>query len=409
MMNTAFRRGLRNGFLLVLAAAFLLIGCKDSGSIGSSFTENETSVAIDTLGVTNIATERSEAFTGNLSNLSAGIFDDPAFGEVKATGLIRPALSNNDSDNMQSDATLLMRLHLQPALVYGDTASTARFDLVEMTQLWRGSAWRINDEITFAAGAPLASFSVDNQEIVEIPITGDFVERYRDFFNSSSANRDSTYQIQFPGLAIVPQNSSKIITVSTDSTQFLIQNPDSDTLTVGVADNGYKLERSNVPEPSSEHSIVLSSLERVMSLDMSVDEDEIGSLNISKAELVFYQNTRRLENSLDQRSLTTIRPPVSDASFFLADPADLPFAVDPGLPISDQVEFDPSDDTFRFDVTSTVNSLLVDNPPPNQKFLIRLSNNNGVIRSSLLFTNDAPPEFQPKLIITSVQTNSTSN
>jgi len=401
--------------LFFIVGIFMIItGCEDLGNVGSSFTDTNTSIVVDTFEVSDIGTREVTAFTGNLTFMSVGQFSDPIFGDVAATGLLRPSLSvasstaEEPSNFMDVDATFKLRLFLNQNNIFGDSAASQEFDLIEMEQIWRERAWKINDQVLLSANPPLASFSIEKQDSIDVTLTGNWVDRYRDFFNSEEDDRDSVYISQFSGLAVVPRNSSKIIPVNVDSSAFVIENPDDDTLTVNIRDSGYKIERNNEPPGPGDSEIIHSSLEQILEFDMELNLDRLGTLNLSRVELVLFQNKQLLDESLDQVSPTASRPRADSAVIYVDEPANLPFAVDPGIRVGN-VNFVQKDRSFRFNITSFVNSVITTDLPAEDRFFVKLNSNDGLLRSSLIFNQDAPEGKKPILIVTSIQNKSSTN
>ena len=388
--------------LFTVFACLALSGCEDPGTVGSGFTDTGTEIEVDTMQVSDLQTERFSYFTGRLTFISAGRFNDPLFGDMEAVGLMRPALSSADSDTMQEEAGMRLRLFFDQDAFYGNSDGSAEFDLVELDQIWRGKAWKITDEAQLSVNPPLASFSVGAQDSVEVSLPGQWVEKYRNFFESEAADRDSLYRIDFPGLALVPRNSAKIVPFFADSTRFIIENPDEDTVQVGLNDWAYSLDRDNRPPTPAGSFEAHSTLEHVFNFDMQLNRDALGTVNISRVELVFFENRSLLSGSL---SSSEQRPGITGANLFLLEPDQAPAGLDVGSPVVSG-QYVEEDGSIRFNLTTFVNSILLDDLASQLQYYVALQSTDGIIRSSLLHDNQGPPARQPKIIVTVIQNES---
>ena len=346
-------------------------------------------------------------FSGRLSYFSAGKFNDPLFGDMEATGLIKPALPAA-GDTLEPGAVMKLRLRVDQQLIYGDSAAVSEFDLVEIGQVWRGKAWNIDEPVALSGEGPVGSFSVGTEDSVDVTLSDTWYQEYRSFFENEAANRDSLYRIEFAGLAVVPRDSSKIIPVRVQESRFIIQNPNEDTLSVAPADWAYSLQRANQGSVPSETFPFHSTLERVISFDNGLTREDLGTVNISKVELVLYEDTERLSTSMDQVALSAGRPEFNLVRLHLIEPGGAPVNLDPGAPLLNGL-YNEDDGTFRINLTNFVNGVLLDGLPSDLKFFVTLESNNGIVRSSLIFNKEAARLQRPKLIVTSVQNEEGTN
>lgn len=395
--------------LSLLVLPVLLSSCEDPGSVGSSFTQNDGEVSIDTVQVEGIESEQLNSYSGQLPFLSPGRFDDPLFGEVEIISLLRPSIASATSeDEMEEDANMKLRLFVNNDLTYGDSTASATYDLFELDQTWRGGEWKLSDEPTIMENAQVGSFSVDEEDSIDVTLEGDWVDEYREFFNSEETDKDSLYRAQFPGLAVVPSNAAKLSPIDMDSSRVIIEN-EEDTLEYTFRDGANSLTRENEADVPGDTRTVHNTLEEVLSFEMDLTEENIGSLDVSRVELVFYEDNETLSNTISEVSGPAQRTPYDAASLFLAEPGDLPSAVDPGDPLGDEAEYRESDHSFRFNITEIVKQNMVDGIPEDQQFYLRLQSNDGTLRSSLFHTEDAPEGKKPILIVTSVKNENSSN
>jgi hypothetical protein len=391
-------------FLVVSVFILLLTGCEDPNSLSGSFTDPGTEVQDTVLSVSNIGTDSFITFSGELSSFSIGQFNDPIFGNVTATSLIKPRLPNvTPSQKLSENIEMNLRMVIDStnnANIYGDTASIAQFDLIEIDELWRSRSWKFDDEIQLSQNQ-VGSFEIDQAtDSIEVALNPEWASRYRAFYNAISANRDSLYRYDFKGLAIVPRNESKIIPFSFDDAQFeVIDNEDSDTSSVTLSQWAFSIERVNPSTVPSGSSKSISTYEEVLKFDMNLSQDDLGTANISKVELVVFQNNELLESSLSQVSATAKRPEISTANLFLSNPRNLPDLFRSGNPIA-TATYNETTGSYRFDITRFTNSVLVDGVDEGNSFYITLGSNDGIIKSGLLYNNEAPEDKRPKLIVT---------
>lgn len=391
-------------FLVVPVFTLIMLGCESPGSVGGSFTDPGTEVRDTVFSVSDVRTDSFSTFSGNLAFFSAGRFNDPLFGNVSAMSLIKPALPRaSASDSLVRNTEMNLRLVVNSSGIYGDTLSTAEFDLIEIDGIWRGRAWQLNDEIELSQNQ-IGSFEIDSEtDTLEVPLAADWVSRYRAYYNAISANRDSLYRYDFQGLAIVPRNESKIIPFSPAGTQFVIINPGEDTSNVSTSQWAFSLDRTNKSPAPTGSSKVISTFEKVLKFDLNLTKEDLGTVNISKVELVFYQNAEALDNSIRQASPSAKRPSITTARLFLSEPQNVPEALTSGTAIS-SATYDEADGSFRFDITRFTNSVLLNGIGENNVFYVTLQSNNGIIESSLLYNNEALDDKKPKVIVTFVDT-----
>ena len=387
----------------------MVTGCEDPGSVGGGFTGTGTDVEIDTFSVSNITTDSFEVYSGGLNFFSAGQFSDPLFGDLNALSLIRPSLPPvGRQDSVADNGRMLLRLQYDREEVYGDTLSTADFDLVEIDEIWRSRARQLKDDISLSSNV-VGSFSVSNKDSIEVELASEWVQRYGSYLEAVSANRDSLYRYDFHGLAVVPKNSSKIIPFQSGPARFVILNPvtdtTNDTTLINFSDWAYSLDRQNEsPAPSGSFKS-FSTIEKALKFDMDLTSDALGTTSIARVELVFHQNDEALQNSIAQASGSSVRPQTLSAALFAAEAGDLPAALSRGNPI-DIASNEDDTGIYRFDITNFTNGVLQEGVDEALSFYLVLRANNGVIRSTLLHNNDAPADMQPKIIVTYTKTSS---
>ncbi len=356
------------------------------------------------------------SYSGNLGLFSAGHFEDPLFGEVESMGLIKPALAANNEDVQFADSSRMrLKLAINRPTVYGDTLSEARFDLVEINEIWRASAWQLNDEIELSAGAPVASFTVADDDTIEIPLSDEWAQKYGTFYNNADSTRDSSYVRQFYGLAVVPQNASKIVSVNPVDSRFIITGLDNssddtepDSLEVGLREAAYSIDRTNVSSGTPDGEKVYNTLEQVLTFDFDFSSENIQPVNVSRVELVIYRDNLSMQESIEQAGPSAVRPAAGTLRLHLVEGDELPQSIDPGATIVSPATFDDSDNGYHFNMTGLINQRFFDNANSDLMFYLTVGGNNidaartndGVIRSTVLY-NDQAGANAPKVIVTS--------
>lgn len=406
-----------NRFLLVFwvcAITLVLAACENPGTVGGSFTDIGSEVVIDTLEIGPVEIDSIESYSGRLSYFSSGRFNDPLFGNLTVTGLLRPSLPSASSANeIEDGATIWLNLAIDQNGVYGDTQASAQFDLVEIDQVWRGKSWQLHDEVQLAESDPVASFEVspsDTLKRVPIDIDHEWTREYIRFYESSEADRDSSYTYNFHGLAVVSTEASpKIVPFDASESEFIIISPDEeDTTSIGLNQWAYSLQRTE-ELPAPEGSVTVhSTLEKVLVFDMDLTEQAFGTVNIAKVDLVFYRNNQVLNETIQQAPASASRPPAPTARLHFIYPENASTTLDPGSPIV-AGRYDEDDEAYHFNITAYVNSVLINSQETDRRFYVRLHVNDGTVRSSLLYNHEAAPEKRPKLIVTSTKSEGSLN
>jgi len=365
-------------------------------------------VVVDTLSgnyFTGLTTRSFNYYSGDFQFFSAGEYDDPLFGNIRATGMIKPDLPAAASDSLTENSKMSMRLVLGGSQVYGDSLANQTFDVYEIDELWRGRTFKLYDNIALdQANGPITSFTVGSEDSLDVPLPQEWVDKYRAY--TDTTNADSLYERDLFGLALVPTNdSNKIIAPNLNATRFSVINPVAeDTFGIGTDRWAYMLERGSSSLPQSSVAIH-STKEQVLSFSLDLSSFDVRAPDIARAELVLYQNNELMDQSMQSESPSTNRPVVESVQLHLVNPDQLPENIIPGNPIANGF-YSTADEAFHFALTSQVQNILTnDNVLENNEFVVTLTT-NGIIRSSVIYTDEAPADKQPKLIITSLKNNS---
>ncbi|WP_441000723.1 hypothetical protein [Fodinibius sp. SL11] len=387
--------------------------CENPGSVGSGLTDPTSEVVRDTVTINGLTSVDATSYSGEKNFFSAGRFNDPLFGSMDAIGYLKPNLPAS-SDTMKADAEMFLRLMYDLEQVSGDTIGTQQFDLYQINQYWRDRVLKVDRELSL--GQKLGEFSVGSEDSLMINLSNlasEWVDDYRSWAdsvrNDTTGTADSSYVYDAHGLALVPQNSNKILPLYRDSTRFVIQHPEADTFDVSLNRWGYYLDRGgNSTFPQG--SIPLhSTYENVLNFkQLGIEQLDIQPPGLSRAVLVLHENTSALEQSLNGEPSTTKRAKEQVAFLHLADPEGLPDNIDPGVPLNNptrlQGSYSPDEGVFRFDVTTLVENIIRNGFPEGREFFVTLPN-DGVIKSTLIMTDSdqVPDGLKPKIIITSLK------
>jgi len=392
--------------LLSLAGLLLLSGCEDPGVVGNEFVGNDANVVIDTLKVSDFDTTAFQAYSGGFPYFSAGEYNDPDFGDVKAVGLIRPTIQNAITDTIDTDAKVYLSLITDPANVYGDTTASNTFDLVEIGGPWRAREVKYDSDIPLSANVLVSDISIGMEDSVAVQLPDSWVQKYRDYVNGADSLKQDIYQNEYFGFALVPTNTSKIIAfkygATGSRTRLYVDNPSDTTLSYQIIkDHASLVSRSNEASPSDSISAFYSTQARVFSMSIPFNADSLGSQNLSRVELV-------LRRAHEEMSLpeNNVRPPSTGFDLYYLNPQDIPFTLYSYSP-GNSANIDSTDYSFRFNMTSHANSVIFEGSP-NTRIIGVVKNNNGIIHSELLYNVEAALK-EPKILLTTVKSGNTSN
>lgn len=396
MTNT--NKGLFSLYISLFTLILFFNGCEDPGNVGSGFV-NEPTIKIDTLYLDDITAESFEAFSGNISVFNIGLYSDQVFGDVKATGLVKPNLYTNASNIDGNNFTLNLEVQLDSSIVYGDTTSQASFTLYEINSLWRGNSQFVNSPVSYDESQSIGSFVVGDEKRFSVELSDYWRDKYASYINNENDNVDSLYRYEFFGLAIVPDNSAnKISAVDVVNSNFTLVDAEDDTVNLGMSSQGYFLERtnSNIGDPSI--TPVYSTLEQMMRINLPMQEleQDYKGANLLSVDLVVYEADQELSNSLPANH---VRPSVNELTVNLRAESDEVY----DYQITGPDFFAPKNSDspyFEANITPYINNLFFGGESTTE-ILVGLRSGSGVLRSTLLHNQSASQELRPKLIITS--------
>jgi hypothetical protein len=390
----------------IIPAAFFFISCEDSGTVGSSFSGSNQIIQVDTLRIDAITPVDLPTYTGDLTNFSAGQYNDPLFGSFRATAIIMPGLPIADRAIGSGDELYLI---LFPTSIYGDSASTASFDLVEIGERWRGSSWTLDDSPVLT-GNVIGSFEVGpSVDSVAVEIDRAWITRYSTFIPEvEGQNRDSTFRANIFGFAIVPTGGNKVVGFSTSQSDaqnitglirsylYLKQDLSIDDGRISNRSWAYSLEHdfstATIPMPENA-TPVFNTFKNAFQLDFRIDETILGTKNISRVEVVLYEDTLSLKNSLPQMHT---RPKSNRTFIFRLQPGEKNFSVVRSP--NDNIIRNNTDASYRFNLLGYTNDILF-GTPQQVTFVATSGSNNGLIYPNLIYNTREPGLF-PKIIVT---------
>ncbi len=400
---------------LVVLAVFTVLAasCEEPGNLGSGFLDDEANLETRTISINSIDEYSTNAYTGGLRYMALGSYDDLLFGEFTSIALIKPSISTSAFEAIEEDDSFKLRLVFS-STVYGDSTSTASFDIYRVSENWRDNQLRFGDVLPYDETQKVGEFSVSGTETVEIELDDLWVDDYNQYLTSDDENREIIYRDEFPGLAIVPANGTSkvlfanILPVSGEDdsnlefVRFILdpedsENGDDSRLYQTLRDWGSAETRL---EPAVEQGgfVLHNTLDKMIRFDTELNEQRLGSRNLVNVQLVYYNDRSLLEETLPGGHT---RPEVSHARIHRIDSEnvnDWIFSRNPDL----IAELDTTDDSFRFDITNYANSVLFDTPGPGQ-FYLSIETINGLVFSTVLFDETAPEDQRPKILITSVK------
>lgn len=385
-------------FLTIVVGIFS--ACNDNTIVGSELSPDPVTVGADTIYLSDVSVVRSPAFSGNLPHVTAGAVEDPIFGSISATALIRPVLSREVGvDTIGENA--VARLNLNIMELYGPEDKPVEFEIIETARRWRGSSWRYDSIPDLKhPNVVVGSFQVTGADSVSVRLSDEWTKRYREIFLLRESDyRDSLYLADLPGLAIVPVNSDSRLVFMEAGRITISFTADDGTrdLSRGLASWAVSMEH-NPPDGSLTGTSlpVDNFFGHIICLDVPFTEDFLGSRNLSRLELVLYEDTLRL-NMQDPPGFERPRPENVRMYYLNEDQINYAILGDPRLQTSKRSE----DNSFRLPLTSLANERLHRSPDTTRKLYLTTGANDGRIIPAMI-TGPDDPARPPKLLVTSV-------
>jgi hypothetical protein len=406
----------KSGYSLITAFILLftltiLNGCDTSGSVGSDIIDDDGSTSTVTVDVNNITLLDTPTFSGRLPHSSIGFLEDPVYGTVQSSAVIKPVISRAQIDTLTEDDSMLLKLIFNP-IVYGNENTVSEFEIFEADEIWRGTQIRYGDDLAINQQNKVGEFRLTaDEDTVTVELSDEWKTGFAEFFNSSSADRDSTYRQNFTGLAIVPSQNNQNIRFLKHSandeddeiTSFLVRSTsvdeDGDEVTeetiLDARDWASVYSRSNEPEP--ENSIVVHNTNNVLRMKLDLPDDELTGKNIVNAQLFLYK-----DSAPDSTTPNITRPPLTQvrAHIFDAQPDDVMAEIFTNNAIF-FTNNEEEEELFDINITQFILDEVYGSQE-NRELYITIQAVNGILYSTHLFgtTDDT---LNPKIIITTVE------
>lgn len=384
-------------FLLLLTATYLF-SCDDSAVVGSEISPDDIAVNADTVLIDDISVVDSPSFSGRKEYFTAGTIEDPVFGELHATALLRPSISRDaENDSITEGAEAVLTLNT--GNIYGQVDESSEFHVVEISRRWRASSWRY-DSIPDLSDNIVGSFTVEGSDSITVPLSSEWSDRYREIFlREADSERDSLYLNDLPGLAIVSaDNSGKLFSVRADGAHLVFLQPDEEVGNLDKRMTSWAV--SLVSDVSDKENIgtalpVMNTKGRMIELDFELTEDFLGTNNFSRVELVLYEDTV----GLGWNNTSLIERPWSETMrLYYLESEDLNYAIatEPNYQTNRREE----DGSYRINLTSLANERLQTGSDPRKLYAV-IGFNDGRVLPSLI-GGPEDPDRQPKILITGI-------
>lgn len=433
-------------FLISLITLGIISSCSDDNNIvGSSFIPSDRNVIVDTLDITGLSIEELVTFTGNLTYFSAGKYSDPVFGTVSSTAFLAPGITTlSPADTMEAGAEVY--LILEPFNFYGDTTSTAIFDLHYITERWRPNDMNVNSQVV---KNPVSIGSIEitaETDSVLFQLPQQWADNFRELFNETQTPIENLRANEF-GFALVPHDNNNVIvgfrteslqsdtlgnSLYTGSRLFVVNpegsgngdngedngngNGESSTMDNGNGnDNGngdfndpfpgrntfsvllrgtaFNIEREQQSNAGTSLPIT-NTFEKNLVLDLELEERGLLDQVISRAEILFFDDLEAKENLPEHE----YRPSSGRLQYYTLTETEREFQV-VKLPTFEPVLRD-GDNSYRVNVTGSIQNFQT-GQTTNTRFFITSGNNNGLLTPAILAGPDSG-ERSPKLIITRI-------
>ncbi len=426
-----FKKGSRSSIAaFLLLAVFTFMGCDSPGSVGEEIISGSDGVNTESLFPENFTVLDQNTFSGRLPNTALGYIDDPVYGKISSTALIKPGLSRAVVDTIREDDSVYLRLIFRQE-VYGNINTVSNFTIYEANEIWRGNQLRYNQEVDVNFARQIGAFEVSDEDTVLVELDDMWLQEYIAFFNSAEANRDSLYRNTFKGLAIVPSESNQkirflrhlaqeegdaITSLIVESPEQPDENGDGDEgngdedngenggdeedeeelRAIDLRDWGASFTRSVYT--TDENRLTVHNTENVVKFLPDLPLERLSSRNIVNATLILSKN----------KSAINIFPEISRpltnqlrAHLFTSEPADLPAEI-----FTRDARFvsviEEDEDTFSIDITEYIlDEVFGENP--GRALYLTIQSVNGIIYSSTFYDQNGPENRRPRLVITSVR------
>lgn len=395
LINTKNRLSL----LILFLIPWMLIQCdEDPGIAGSGFIDKAAEVYTDSLKIDDIQTTEIKAFTGNQPHFSAGEYNDPLFGNIRAVALLRPSITRTSLDTIVDGAEAKIQFAVATSSAYGDTTQPVNFELRSVNQVWRANSWR-RDSIPSLGSDIYQQFTLNMEDTIEVNLSDAWLQELKTIFNSEDDNRDSLYRYTYNGLSLVATNSGRIMPFNRAGTQFMIKNPDDTVFTsLGLQGSAFGMDFTPSNAAAQDQSSLIAPYKQTLSLKPDIDEQSLGSQNMSKVEL----ELNEARNELDNLPANHVRPDIPAFYIYQLFDEDLDLTIIENPDYTAAI--DSASRSLRVNITNFANQVLFEETPDVRFYLVPRSD-NGIIYTSMLYNQNATSQF-PRLLITGVKNTS---
>lgn len=398
------------GMSVVALALLLFAGCEEPGIVGGAFIDDEGNLVTNEFPVKEMTPTSSVSYSGRLDVVPMGHYSDPLFGEITSVGLIRPDLNSITLNRIDSTEQVALKLVFN-GTEYGDTLSTAFFDVYEVAEPWRGKQLRYGDQISYDPTKKIGSFAIAQADTAVLPMPEDWIFRYNGFISDTTGGTDSSYVFGMPGFAIVPDvaRSQKMVfldlgtdasgAVESETTRLYSEDTTGTFQYQRMADWGAAVQRDpSAIQPTTSYK-AMNTFEAFQKIDYEFTRESLVSQNLARVEMIFYEDTQLLDGSLPGGH---VRPAVTRANIHIVDEGDVGEEVFASSPVFTAVK-DTSINGFRFNLTSTANLFLFDTLQTH-KYYLTVESNNGLLQQTLLHGPESPDESKrPHIIVTAIE------
>jgi len=382
----------RNLWNIILVAVITIAwtSCDDSSSVGGGLIPDRNVVTTDTFVVPTTERLSVNPYTGDLTHLSTGSYNDPWFGPITAETYFLPSLLLKGLVDTLGDSTRVI-LNLRTSSFYGDTVNAAQFGIYGVRNVWRPSTFRASTKPTTDA-QPFVTFSVTRDTVIKVEMPRKWLNEYKEFVYSSASNIDSAYVRNYFGLAIKPIGTGKVISVLTDSIKMTFFNP-RDTSTVFVRASAHNFVRTQ-PATFASGVQISSNLENLPSITVKLDLNKLSGSNISRAVLQIQEDETFLAAGLPDGH---VRPQSITLNAY--NPNGL-LAPDDIIVLAPSITFiRQADNSYQAVVTNLIRTMLLAGEA-ERTFYLSIQPRSGIFHNTML---DKRQFRQPRLLLTLVK------
>ncbi len=376
--------------LLVAAITIAWTSCDDSSNVGGGLIPDRNVVTTDTFVVPTTERQVVNAYTGDLTHLSTGSYNDPWFGPITAETYFIPSLLLKGLVDTLSDSTRVI-LNFRTSSFYGDTVNTTQFGVYGVRSLWRPSTFRASTK-PMTDAQPFATFNVTRDSLIQVLMPQTWLKEYKEFVYSTAPNIDSAYVRNYFGLAIKPISGGKIISMLKDSVKLTFYNP-RDTNTVFVRASAHNFTRTQ-PASFASGVHISSNLENLPSITVRLDLNKLSGSNISRAVLQIQEDETFLAAGLP---VGHVRPQSITLNAYnpngLLTPDDI-IVLSPSITFIRQ-----TNNTYQAVVTNLIRTMLLAGET-ERTYYLAIQPRSGIFHNTML---DKGQFRQPRLLLTLVK------